>query len=88
MTAATEKSLASPNAIGTFTIKALASDGTADAADALTFTITIRDQEITGTATGSVTEDVQSSRSDRGGITASEGLTIALQGRDGVKAQS
>ena len=73
-----------PNAIGTFTIKATANDGTADAADALTFTITIRDQEITGTATGSVTEDDQSSRSDRGGITASEGLTIALQGRDGV----
>ena len=73
-----------PNAIGTFTIKAVASDGTADAADALTFTITVRDQEITGTDTGSVTEDDSSRGSVRGTLTASEGLTIALQGGDGV----
>ena len=73
-----------PNAIGTFTIKAVASDGTADAADALTFTITVRDQEITGTATGSVTEDDPSSSSVRGTLTASEGLTIVLQGGNGV----
>ena len=73
-----------PNAIGTFTIKATASDGTADAADALTFTITVRDQEITGTATGSVTEDDQSKSSVRGTLTASEGLTIVLQGGNGV----
>ncbi len=73
-----------PNAIGTFTIKATANDGTADAADALTFTITVRDQEITGTDTGSVTEDDSSRGSVRGGITASEGLTIALQGGNGV----
>ena len=73
-----------PSAIGTFTIKAVASDGTADAADALTFTITVRDQEITGTDTGSVVEDVQSRGSVRGTLTASEGLTIALQGGDGV----
>ena len=73
-----------PNAIGTFTIKAVASDGTADAADALTFTITVRDQLITGTDTGSVVEDDSSSGSVRGGITASEGLTIALQGGNGV----
>ena len=73
-----------PNAIGTFTIKAVASDGTADAADALTFTITVRDQEITGTATGSVTEDDSSKSSVRGTLTASEGLTIVLQGGNGV----
>ena len=77
-----------PNAIGTFTVKAVASDGTADAADALTFTITIRDQEITGTETGSVVEDVQSRGSVRGGITASEGLTIVLQGGNGVFLRS
>ena len=73
-----------PNTIGTFTIKAVASDGTVDAADALTFTITVRDQLIAGTATGSVVEDVQSRGSVRGTLTASEGLTIALQGGDGV----
>ena len=73
-----------PNTIGTYTIKAVASDGTADAADALTFTITVRGHEITGTAAGSVTEDDQSSSSVRGTLTASEGLTIALQGGNGV----
>ena len=73
-----------PNTIGTFTIKAVASDGTVEAADALTFTITVRDQLIAGTATGSVVEDVQSRGSVRGTLTASEGLTIALQGGDGV----
>ena len=39
---------------------------------------------ITGTETGSVTEDDQSSSSVRGTLTASEGLTIALQGGNGV----
>ena len=73
-----------PNTIGTFTIKAVASDGLVEAADALTFTITVRDQLIAGTATGSVVEDVQSRGSVRGTLTASEGLTIALQGGNGV----
>ena len=49
-----------PNTSGDFTVKAVASDGTVEAADALTFTITVREHEITGTATGSVTEDDQS----------------------------
>ena len=39
---------------------------------------------ITGTATGSVTEDDPSRGSVRGRVTASEGLTIALQGGNGV----
>ena len=73
-----------PDTSGDFMVRAVASDGTANAADALTFTITVTEHEITGTATGSVTEDDQSSSSVRGTLTASEGLTIALQGGNGV----
>ena len=73
-----------PNTIGDFMVKAVASDGTVEAAEALTFTITVREQSITGTATGSVVEDVSSSSSVRGSLTVSEGLTIALQGGNGV----
>ena len=75
-----------PNTSGDFTVKAVASDGIADAAEALTFTITVTKQAITGTETGSVVEDVRGSV--RGGITASEGLTIALQGGNGVFLRS
>ena len=73
-----------PNTIGTFTIKAVARDGLVEAAEALTFTITVRDQLIAGTAKGSVVEDDSSRGSVRGTLTASEGLTIALQGGNGV----
>ena len=70
------------NKSGDFTVKAVASDGTVEAAEALTFTITVREPNDRSDAkTGSVVED----NLFRGfAIGSTTGRIVALQGGNGV----